>query len=207
VQALVQAAQRNGADFTFDCPVEKLADLPEAEWTVITAGLGSNALLDLVERSVDRQDAPLLIPVGGQAIEIYLPGLDLPHVIHAVDANGKDINIVPLGRDRYWVGATVEFDPTVLPRDANVAALLGAFSQFCPLAQQAEVFRTWAGYRPRPRQARSPILGFVPGHKNLLVATGHYRNGILMAPISAQIIADLILKGDSDLPWQGFSLN
>jgi glycine oxidase len=201
VQALVQAAQQLGADFVFNQPVEKLADLPKSDWTVITAGLGSNQLLDFG----DRGDAPLLIPVGGQAIEVYLPGLNVAQVIHAVDADGSDINIVPLGQDRYWIGATVEFDPTVLPRESNIAALLDQASQFCPLMSQAEVLRTWAGDRPRPRQVRSPILGFVPEHQNLLVATGHYRNGILMAPISAQIITDLITQGDSNLPWQGFS--
>lgn len=201
VQALVQAATQNGADFVFNRPVERLADLPKADWTVITAGLGSNPLLDFG----DRGDAPLLIPVGGQAIEVYLPGLDVPQVIHAVGADGSDINIVPLGQDRYWIGATVEFEPTELPRDANIAALLDQASQFCPIMQQAEVLKTWAGDRPRPRQARSPILGFVPGDRKLLVATGHYRNGILMAPISAQIITDLIVQGDSDLPWKSFS--
>ncbi|NJL43017.1 MAG: FAD-binding oxidoreductase [Pseudanabaena sp. SU_2_4] len=201
VQALVQAATQNGADFAFDRPVERLADLPKADWTVITAGLGSNPLLDFG----DRGDAPLLIPVGGQAIEVYLPGLDVAHVIHAVGADGSDINIVPLGQDRYWIGATVEFDLTELPREANIAALLEKASQVCPMMAQAEVLKTWAGYRPRPRQSRSPILGFVPGHQNLLVATGHYRNGILMAPISAQIITDLIAHGDSNLPWKGFS--
>ncbi|NKB17605.1 MAG: FAD-binding oxidoreductase [Pseudanabaena sp. CRU_2_10] len=197
----VGEAEFDGADFAFDRPVERLADLPKADWTVITAGLGSNPLLDFG----DRGDAPLLIPVGGQAIEVYLPGLDVAHVIHAVGADGSDINIVPLGQDRYWIGATVEFDLTELPREANIAALLEKASQVCPMMAQAEVLKTWAGYRPRPRQSRSPILGFVPGHQNLLVATGHYRNGILMAPISAQIITDLIAHGDSNLPWKGFS--
>ncbi len=201
VQALVQAAKQRGADFVFNQPVEKLADLPKVDWTVITAGLGSNPLLNF-----GNGIAPLLIPVGGQAIEVYLPGLDVSQVIHAVDAAGGDINIVPLGQDRYWIGATVEFDPTELPRDANVVALLEKAVQFCPILREAEVLRTWAGDRPRPRQSRSPILGFVPGHQNLLVATGHYRNGILMAPITAQIVTDLILQGNSDLPWQGFSL-
>ncbi|WP_019502098.1 NAD(P)/FAD-dependent oxidoreductase [Pseudanabaena sp. PCC 6802] len=200
VQALVQAAQQNGAKFIFSSPVERLSDLPDADWIVITAGLGSDRLLDSLNLG---NDEPLLMPVGGQAIEIYLPGLDVAQVIHAVDLNGSDINIVPLGQDRYWVGATVEFDPQDLPREANVAKLLATASQFCPLMQQAKVLQTWAGDRPRPRKARSPILGFVPGHPNVLVAIGHYRNGILMAPISAQIICDLIVGGDSDLPWRG----
>jgi glycine oxidase len=200
VRALVQAAQQNGAKFTFSSPIEKLSDLPDVDWVVITAGLGSDRLLD----SLDLGVVPLLMPVGGQAIEIYLPGLDLPQVIHAVALNGSDINIVPLGQDCYWVGATVEFESKDLPRAANVKTLLETASQFCPLMQQAKVLKTWAGDRPRPRRARSPILGFVPGYQNVLLATGHYRNGILMAPISAQIICDLITHGDSELPWRDF---
>lgn len=201
VQALVQAAQQNGAKFTFNSPVEKLSDLPDADWVVITAGLGSDRLLDSLDLG---NDAPLLMPVGGQAIEIYLPDLDVSQVIHAVDLNGSDINIVPLGQDRYWVGATVEFEAQDLPKEANIKTLLETASQFCPLMLQAKVLKTWAGDRPRPRKARSPILGFVPGHQNTLVAIGHYRNGILMAPISAQIISDLIVRGDSELPWRSF---
>jgi glycine oxidase len=202
VQALVQAARQNGAKFMFGSTVEQLSDLTDADWVVITAGLGSNRLLDSLNLS---SDAPLLIPVGGQAIEIYLPGLNISQVIHAVDLNGSDINIVPLGQDRYWVGATVEFEPKNLPNEANVTKLLESANQFCPLISQAKVIKTWAGDRPRPRQARSPILGFVPGHKNVLVAIGHYRNGMLLAPISAQIVCDLILHGDSDLPWRSLS--
>jgi glycine/D-amino acid oxidase-like deaminating enzyme len=203
VQALVQAARQHGANFTFSSHVEKLSDLPDVDWIVITAGLGSERLLHSLDLG---NDAPLLMPVGGQAIEIYLPGLDMSEVIHAVDLNGSDINIVPLGQDCYWVGATVEFEPKDLPREANVKTLLETASQFCPLMQRAKVLKTWAGDRPRPRRARSPILGFVPGHQNVLLATGHYRNGILMAPISAQIICDLIARRDSELPWRGISI-
>lgn len=208
VQALVRAAQSNGAKFEFNCPVTKLGDLPTADWIVITAGLGSDALLQLLQDRQGRKSDPhpLLAPVGGQAIKVDLPDLDLQPVIHAEDINGEDINIVPLGNGEYWVGATVEFNPADLPRDANIGLLLDRAAQFCSAFARASVLETWAGYRSRPNNRRSPILGFVPGCDRVLVATGHYRNGILMAPVTAQITRELIVDGSSPLPWQGFQI-
>lgn len=205
VQALVKAATLNGAKFIYDHPVDRLADIPNADKIVITAGLGSDRLRQSLSLEPD-QTSNLLAPVGGQAILVELPDLSLNSVIHAEAANGEDINIVPLGFDRYWIGATVEFEPDTLPRNSNISLLLDKAIEFCPAFAQAEIIETWAGYRPRPVSQRSPILGFLPSHPNVSIATGHYRNGVLMAPITAEIISDLILKGESDLPWQGFAL-
>ena len=205
VQALVKAATLNGAKFIYDHPVDRLADIPNADKIVITAGLGSDRLRQSLSLEPD-QPSNLLAPVGGQAILAELPDLSLNSVIHAEAANGEDINIVPLGFDRYWIGATVEFEPDTLPRNSNISLLLDKAIEFCPAFAQAEIIETWAGYRPRPVDRRSPILGFLPSHPNISIATGHYRNGVLMAPITAEIISDLILKGESDLPWQGFAL-
>ena len=207
VQALVKAATLNGAKFIYDRKVDRLADIPDADKIVITAGLGSDRLRQSLDLDLDL-DRPsnLLAPVGGQAILVELPDVSLNAVIHAEAANGEDINIVPLGFDRYWIGATVEFEPDTLPRTSNISLLLDKAIEFCPAFAQAKIIETWAGYRPRPVSQRSPILGFLPSHPNVSIATGHYRNGVLMAPITAEIINDLILKGESDRPWQGFAL-
>ncbi|MFO0214181.1 MAG: NAD(P)/FAD-dependent oxidoreductase, partial [Pseudanabaena sp.] len=118
----------------------------------------------------------------------------------------SDINIVPLGDDQYWLGATVEFEYELLPREENIALLLAQAIAWCPAFANAEVLETWSGERPRPQGTRAPILGFVPNHPQMLIATGHYRNGVMMAPVTAQITKDLLLTGKSDLPWQPFSL-
>jgi len=199
ISALVLAAQQNGVKFELNSPITNLNQLPQADFTVITAGLGSNQILANLGIT-----APL-IGVGGQAIALELLGLNLQTAIHAETETG-DINLVPLGSDRYWLGATVEFDVQNLPREENTKNLLEQGISFCPQLQEAKILSTWAGYRPRPQFQRSPILGFLPNFPNLLIATGHYRNGILMAPITAQIIADLIRFGDSPLPWREFSL-
>ena len=204
VNALVKAAQNLGVQFHWNAPVHSLTDLlGEYDRVVVTAGIGSNPLLAPL---LKERDQDLLQPVGGQALLLQVPDLDLAPVVHFENADGSDTNVVPLGGDRYWLGATVEFEYEQLPRAANVELLLSQAIAWCPSFAKAEVLETWAGDRPRPLGVRAPILGFVPDHPQILIATGHYRNGVMMAPITAQIMKDLLLTGTSDLPWQRFSL-
>ncbi|NJK59527.1 MAG: FAD-dependent oxidoreductase [Oscillatoriales cyanobacterium SM2_1_8] len=86
-----------------------------------------------------------------------------------------------------------------------MADLLGAVRRACPAFDGAEVRETWVGYRPRPVGRPAPVLGFWPGSARLLVATGHYRNGLLLAFITAEIIGDLVTKGYSDRPWHALA--
>jgi glycine oxidase len=196
VRALVTAAKLNGVKFESSQPVQNSSELDKLapDWIVVAAGLGSSPLIN---SAVSLKKSDILVPVGGQAIEVYLPELNLKKVIH-----GADLNIVPIGADRYWIGATVEFEATDLPRAENTDLLIERAIKFCPALARAKILSTWAGDRPRPKYQGSPIIGFMPDRPNTLIATGHYRNGVLMAPVTAQIIRDLILKGASDLPWQ-----
>ncbi|AFY75017.1 glycine/D-amino acid oxidase, deaminating [Synechococcus sp. PCC 7502] len=205
LQALVTAAKLNGVEFKCDHPVHNLNELDQLapDWVILAAGLGSSPLIQQVLKSKTKPD--VLFPVGGQAIQVYLPPAelktnwqtDLKSVLHC-----EDVNIVPAGNDQYLIGATVEFDYEVLPRAENVDLLLEQAIGFCPAFAKAKILSTWAGDRPRPKFQGSPIIGFIPNLKNTLVATGHFRNGVLMAPVTAQIVKDLILEGTSDLPWQ-----
>ena len=206
VNALVEAATQNGVKFFWNTPVDNLEDL-SSDRIVVTSGLSSNALLAPFLKNHPKYAAQnLMQPVGGQALLLHIPNLNLQNVVHIENEDGSDLNIVPLGRDRYWLGATLEFEPYELPRQANVSLLLEQAIAWCPTFANAEVLETWAGDRPRPLANQSPILGFVPDHPHILVATGHYRNGVLMAPITAQITKDLLLTGTSDLPWRPFTL-
>jgi|JFJP01.1.fsa_nt_gi glycine/D-amino acid oxidase-like deaminating enzyme len=202
VKALVSAATENGVKFLWNRPVKNLEDI-SSDRLVITSGLGSNPL---VATFLKNQTQDLLQPVGGQAVRVKVPNLNLKAIVHAENEDGSDINIVPLGDDQYWLGATLEFEYAPLPRQANVTLLLEQAIAWCPTFARAEVLETWAGDRPRPDGFQSPILGFVPNHPHMLIATGHYRNGVMMAPVTAQITKDLLLTGDSDLPWRPFAL-
>jgi len=206
VNALVEAATHNGAKFLWNTPVENLEDIA-SDRIIVTSGLGSNPLLaPLLKNHPKYAGQALMQPVAGQALLLHIPKLNLKNVVHIENEDGSDLNIVPLDGDRYWLGATLEFDPSELPNEANVSLLLEQAISWCPTFANAEVLETWAGDRPRPVANQSPILGFVPNHPHILVATGHYRNGVLMAPVTAHITRDLLLTGTSDLPWQPFTL-
>jgi glycine/D-amino acid oxidase-like deaminating enzyme len=206
VKALVEAATQNGVKFCWNTSVNNLEDVQDdlkCDRIVITSGLGSNALLAPILKNRTQN---LLQPVGGQALLVKVPHLDLKTIINAENEDQSDINIVPLGNDKYWLGATIEFEPNELPREANVSLLLKQAIAWCPTFAGAEVIETWVGDRPRPDGFQAPILGFVPDYPHILMATGHYRNGVMMAPVTAKITRDLILEGTSDLPWKTFAL-
>ena len=206
VNALVEAATQNGVKFLWNTPVENLEDL-SSDRLIVTSGLGSNPLLaPLLKDHPKYTGQNLMQPVSGQALLLHIPNLNLKNVVHIENEDGSDLNIVPLGSDRYWLGATLEFEPNELPNESNVSLLLEQAIAWCPTFANAEVLETWAGDRPRPLANQSPILGFAPDHPHILVATGHYRNGVLMAPVTAQITKDLLLTGTSDLPWRPFTL-
>jgi glycine/D-amino acid oxidase-like deaminating enzyme len=202
VKSLVTAATQNGVKFLWNTSVKNLEDI-SSDRIVITSGMGSNPL---IAPFLKNQTQDLLLPIGGQALRLKVPDLNLKNIVHAENEDGSDINIVPLGDDQYWLGATLEFEYEQLPRAANVAFLLEQAIAWCPTFANAEVLETWAGDRPRPDGFQSPILGFVPNHPHILIATGHYRNGVMMAPVTAQITKDLLLTGESDLPWRPFAL-
>jgi glycine oxidase len=66
------------------------------------------------------------------------------------------------------------------------------------------VLETWAGLRPKTKD-NWPILGNDPRICGLVYATGHYRNGILLTPITAQAISELVRRGESAIDLTPFS--
>jgi glycine/D-amino acid oxidase-like deaminating enzyme len=203
--ALVAAAQQQGVTFHFDRPVTgfKLSDrcchqvLTSAEtlnvdWVVIAAGLGSTPLTQALPQPVE------LRPVLGQALRVRL-AQPLGSAAFQPVITGHDIHIVPLTNRDYWVGATVEFPteggtPPVAELD-RLQALMQKAIEFCPALAAAEIVDRWSGLRPRPHNRPAPIIEPAPGCDNILLATGHYRNGVLLAPATAQAIRAAIEEG------------
>jgi len=58
---------------------------------------------------------------------------------------------------------------------------------------------SWSGFRPYCEDGK-PVIGALPKHKNVFVAAGHFRKGVMLAPVTGRIIADLLTKGRSSLP-------
>ena len=106
-----------------------------------------------------------------------------------------DLYIVPK-EDRIIIGATTERGRVLeAAEDDVIAELKSRAAEICPVLAGASVIETWAGVRPGTAD-HAPILGELR-LANLFVASGHYRNGILLAPISAKIMADLINDGEA----------
>ena len=106
-----------------------------------------------------------------------------------------DVYIVPRtkgpGAGRAIIGATIEdagFDTTVHP--ADIASLQAKAAALLPPLASAAVLESWAGLRPATPDGL-PLLGPLRGEPRHLLAAGHYRNGILLAPATARVLADL----------------
>ncbi|MBW4599616.1 MAG: FAD-binding oxidoreductase [Calothrix sp. FI2-JRJ7] len=211
--ALVDAAMSNGVSFKFGVEVNGFSPLSmnseevcqyvetsagkiSVDKVIISAGLGSTALTAQLNQKID------IRPVLGQAIHFHVGhALGNPDFQPAI--TGDDVHIVPCGAGivpatDYWVGATVEFPNTdgySLPPDTE---LLKSVKQqaisFCPELKNATITRTWSGLRPRPEGRPAPIIEKLPGYSNILVATGHYRNGVLLAPATAVTIREMIIS-------------
>jgi glycine oxidase len=95
---------------------------------------------------------------------------------------------------RLIVGATVEPGETSTKIEPDAIDRLEAAARaLCPMLKRATIIEAWRGIRPGTPD-HAPMLGEL-GETGAFVAAGHYRNGILLAPITARIIADCLLEG------------
>ncbi|NJS15907.1 MAG: glycine oxidase ThiO [Nostocaceae cyanobacterium CSU_2_110] len=152
---------------------------------VLATGAWSNQLLPLPVRPVKGQMLSLKVPLS-------TPELPLGRVLF-----GENIYIVPRRDGRIIIGATCE---NVGFTDGNtplgIQSLLTAAIRLYPQLQNYPIEELWWGFRPTTPD-ELPILGN-SWCKNLIFATGHHRNGILLTPITAKLTADLILSGKAD---------
>ena len=203
--ALVAAAKANGVKFEFGVQVNDFSIRTEnevstcqhlvtdtgkleVEQLIISAGLGSTPLTKSLQQTIP------IRPVLGQAIKLKLDRpLGNPEFQPVI--SGHDIHLVPLGNNEYWLGATVEF-PTETGESLADAELLDKTIEdaiaFCPDLKQATILETWSGKRPRPEGIPAPIIKRLAGYENVLLATAHYRNGVLLAPATALEVVQLL---------------
>ncbi len=160
-----------------------------AAWVVLAAGTASGALLATAAGVAAGMDAGLgaLEPVLGQALELELdaplPGPWPGAVVW------RGVNLVPRpdleGGRRLWLGATLEPGRRADPDQLRELRHLGGAAP--EWLREARVVQRWQGLRPRPLGRPAPLLEQpAPG---LLLASGHYRNGILLAPATAAWVA------------------
>ena len=165
----------------------------EAEQYVLAAGSWSGKLHPLPIR-----------PVKGQMLSLQMPQkLHQPFSLQRV-LYGDGVYLVPRQDGRLVVGATaeeVEWTPFNTPR--GVQSLLGKAVELYPTAADWQIEELWWGFRPGTPD-ELPIIGR-SACENLFLATGHHRNGILLAPITASLITDLILDRELDPLLEEFS--
>jgi len=137
-----------------------------------------------------------VVPRKGQMLSVRAPVVDGTRSLNRV-LFGRNTYIVPRRDGSIVIGATsedVDFAPGNTP--AGMRALLDRAIGLYPALQDMAIEECWWGFRPATPD-ENPLLGL--GHcDNLIFATGHYRNGILLAPITARLIADLIETDRAD---------
>ncbi|MEO8347288.1 MAG: glycine oxidase ThiO [Acidobacteriota bacterium] len=137
-------------------------------------------------------------PVRGQIVELA-DGAGLSTVLES-----GEVYVVPRSDGRLLVGATVERTGFVKEvTAAGVAGLLAAAIALAPSLANARVAGAWAGLRPATPDGL-PLLGESPV-RSLILATGHFRNGVLLAPLTALLVADVV-TGARSRDLSAFSL-
>ncbi len=170
VAALLDACRGAGVGFVH----ERVTELPAADVVVVAAGCWSGDIAG-VELPVRPVKGQLLRLRGKAGVERNIRGLD--------------VYIVPRPDGEVVVGATVEdkgYDTTVTA--GAVHDLLRAAVELVPDVAELELVEVSVGLRPATPDNR-PII---ERRGDVVVATGHYRNGVLLAPLTASLVADLV---------------
>lgn len=167
-----------------------------AKQVIIACGAWSSTLLKELG-----QEMPVM-PVRGQMILFRgSPGL-LKHIILQ-----QGHYVIPRGDGRILVGSTMEevgFDKTVTEEGRK--DLLEAACAIVPALADIPMENHWAGLRPGSPSG-VPYIGAHPTVENLYINAGHFRNGVVMAPASAELLADIILDRPPILDPSPFALN
>lgn len=205
VAALVTGAQRRGVTLRRQATVRELAveadaillRLPDgdvhAQTVVVAAGAWSGDLL-----AANGTKLPLR-PARGEMAAVRSTTWRIEHTLSTGDGY-----LVPRVGGEVLIGSTtafVGFDKRVT--ESGVATLLARAAEMVPAVRRASLVRSWAGLRPCPT-IRRPIIARLPHCENVIVATGHHRNGILLAPITAQMVTEMVLGRPPSVPLQPF---
>jgi glycine oxidase len=209
VRALALLGARRGVQFVEGSPVTGMVrdrgqvigvrsqtETYHAGKVVIAAGAWSGGVGQFVDREIPIQ------PARGQLLSFHTQGDVYRHILYA----GKGY-LTPWPNGEVVVGSTVEFvgfekHVTV----AGIEELLALARRLVPAVADRPLLRAWSGFRPwTPDEL--PYLGAVPGSPGLYIASGHGRNGILLAPITGKLMAELLQDQQPTLSLTPFRLD
>jgi glycine oxidase len=213
MDSLLTAAQRGGVEVRANSAVTNLiceggrccgvvtdGEKIQAKHVIVAAGCFCPTITeDKSGRNETLERYAPTHPVRGQMIALHAPGTRLRRVLRS-----KGSYVVPRQDGRIVAGSTLEnvgFEKNV--STDGVRKIFESARELVPSLEGAEIIETWAGLRPGTPDGL-PILGATEV-EGLLIATGHYRNGILLAPITAKLIREWITRGKTEFDAAGFS--
>jgi glycine oxidase len=203
--AVFEAAHRSGAEIFSGSTVKAIwrdaklcrglilqNEKVEAKWTIIAAGCFSGMIEGISAYAPVR-------PAKGQMAAMRVDELKIDRVLWS-----DKVYLVPRNDGRILAGATVEyagFDKRVTA--GGIEKILSAAIELAPGLKDARIEETWAGLRPDSSD-HLPILG-PTDLEGLLMATGHFRSGILLTPVTAHLIREWITEQKVSVDWDRFS--
>ena len=203
--ALIEAANRGGVEIHAGKAVEAIwregsecrgavvrGEQISAKHTIVAAGSFS-------ARIAGAQEYAPVRPAKGQMVSLRCDSARIQRVLWS-----ERIYVVPRNDGRILCGATVEnagFDKTVTA--GGIHANLDAAIELAPILARARVEDSWAGLRPDSPD-HLPIIG-PTDVGGLLIATGHFRSGVLLTPITAKLIGEFIAEKTPSVAWEKFS--
>jgi glycine oxidase len=203
--AVLEAAWRSGTEIFSDNGVKGIwreenrcaglilqNEKVEAKWTIVAAGCFSAAIEGVAAYAPVR-------PARGQMISLRADEVKMRRVLWS-----EHIYLVPRNDGRILAGATVEYVGFDKRNTAGgIEKMLSAAIELAPGLANARMEETWAGLRPDSPD-HLPILG-PTDLDGLLMATGHFRSGILLTPITARLIREWITEQQVSVDWDRFS--
>jgi len=209
MDAVIVAARHRGVEFRENCPVARLLTdrgrcrgvvagdgTISAGFVILAAGCFSSQIGD------DGQGLARYVPtrpVRGQMVALRPDGFRLERVLRSERGY-----LVPRRDGQIVAGSTLEegrLDKRVTAE--GIGRILDHALGLVPSLGTAEIVETWSGFRPGTPDDL-PILG--PAHlQGLLIATGHYRNGILLAAVTAKLVRQWVTTGRTFLNTEPFS--
>ncbi|MBS1787407.1 MAG: glycine oxidase ThiO [Acidobacteria bacterium] len=214
IQALYLAAQRIGVEFQTQTEAERLLIESRAgrkqivgvttsrgevrsNTVIVAAGSWSSLLKTEAETLLPKLKVE---PVHGQMVAVEMPARPVNHIIYSCRAY-----VVPRLSGVLIAGSTSDkfgFEKRVTA--GGLASIIGRAKEILPGFGNLTVIETWSGLRPRASDGL-PVIGIDDSVAGLIYATGHYRNGILLTPVTAKAVSEIVLKGESSIALSPFS--
>jgi glycine/D-amino acid oxidase-like deaminating enzyme len=193
--AWVRHLRSLGVPICLNCEVGRLQPQVETTQGSIEADalvIASGAWTPLVTRVLGWQ--PPIKPIRGTLLALE----PMPKTLHHT-LNGETYYFSQLPAGPLIGGGSVDdvgFEQGV--EQDTVADIRAEMNRLIPATATRSTAYAWSGFRPFIEDLK-PVIGRVPGHEGVFVAAGHFKKGVMMAPVTGKIIADLITQGKTEL--------